>query len=293
MKNMMLIVNPMSGRGRSSAALGDLISIFGTADYAVTVFMTTPERGADYYARNHSDKFEIIVCIGGDGTLSNLANGLMLVPSPPPVGFIPMGTANDVARTLCLPSDINKAAEIILTGTPKAIDVGSYNENYFMYIAAFGAFTEVSYTTPQKTKRALGHLAYILEGLSSMPNIRPVHAAVEYDLGFFKDEFIFGAVTNSTSVAGLLKLDSQDVSLSDGLFELILIRPPESIRETGDIITDILTQKFQHKKVLFMHSREIKFEFDDETAWTRDGEDGGSHKSISVVNHKKALRIIL
>ena len=246
---LMLIVNPAAGKGQSRGCVLDIIQVFSKAGYTTTVYPTNYSGHARVLAREHGSEYPIIVCIGGDGTLSDVFGGLMEIPKEqrPKVGYIPLGTANDVATSLKLHKNPTQAAEEITKGTPLELDVGSFNDDYFSYIAAFGAFTEVSYATSQQTKKALGHFAYVLEGMASLTKITPYHAVVEHDEGVIEGDFVFGSVTNSTSVAGLVKLDPSIVELNDGLFEIILVRTPKSISELNSIIKQILAQNFKRK----------------------------------------------
>jgi YegS/Rv2252/BmrU family lipid kinase len=291
-KNLMLIVNPFAGRGLSKQALGVIVSLFCSQDYAVTVLSTesgTPE----HLVREYGHLYELIVCVGGDGTLSSVTAGLMRLSSPPIFGFIPAGTANDMASTLALSRDPGMAVKSVLNGKPVPLDIGAFNDEYFTYIAAFGAFTGVSYKTSQSAKRALGHFAYVIDGLASMPAIRPQHTVITYDGGTIEGDFIFGAVTNSTSIAGLVKLNKKDVELGDGLFEVILVRNPINATELTTIISSILNQTYQSGNVILLHTKRITFSFDEEVDWTKDGEYGGKHRELEIRNCRQALRIIL
>lgn len=292
-KNLMLIVNPVSGKGQAKTALFDILSVFSENEYAVTVFMTEKKGDAEEMAREESEKYDVVVCIGGDGTLSEVMSGLMQAKAPPPLGYIPMGTANDVATTLKLSKNPRAAAQAVVDGKPIPMDVGKLSDKYFSYIAAFGAFTEVSYSTPQETKKVIGHLAYILEGMASLPRITSYHAVVEYDEGTVEGDFVFGGVTNSTSVAGLIKLASDDVALSDGLFEVLLIKNPQKIADMNRIITSILSHNYDPEYVLFLHTKKIKFTFDKSVAWTRDGESGGEYTEVMAENCHCALQVIV
>ncbi len=288
----MLIVNPFSGRGLSKNNLGIIVSLLCSDGYAVTVYSTehhTPE----FLAREYSENYELVVCVGGDGTLSGVASGLMQTLSPPPFGFIPTGTANDMASTLALSKDPKTAVRSVINGHPIPLDIGRFNDKYFTYIAAFGAFTGVSYKTAQSAKRALGHLAYVIDGLASMPTIRPRHTFIEYDGGTIEGDFIFGGVTNSTTIAGFVKLDKQDVDLGDGLFEVILVSNPVNTVELTDIITSILNRTYTSENVLLLHTKKIKFSFDEAVEWTRDGENGGAHKELEITVCRHALKIIV
>jgi YegS/Rv2252/BmrU family lipid kinase len=288
----MLVVNPYSGRGLANSTLGVIVNRLCDNGFCVTVYMTgvfSAESLTSRFGRN----YDVIVCVGGDGTLSGAVSGLMELASPPPVGYIPTGTANDVANTLSLPRDPQLAIQAIINGVSSPFDVGRFGDKYFTYIAAFGAFTGASYLTPQSAKRALGHLAYILNGLADLSAIKPRRAVVEYDGGSVDGSFIFGAVTNSTSVAGLARLSRDDVDLSDGLFEVVLVRQPVSIRDLSDIISSILKKNYQSDNVQMLHTSEVSFKFDEAVAWTLDGEDGGTHTHVRIENRTRAVKILL
>ncbi|MCL2125818.1 MAG: diacylglycerol kinase family lipid kinase, partial [Oscillospiraceae bacterium] len=185
------------------------------------------------------------------------------------------------------------AVKTIIGGSPRQLDIGSFSGRYFTYIAAFGAFTGVAYTTPQSAKRALGHFAYVLGGLAAVPAIKARHTIVEYGDGTIEGDFIFGCVANSTSVAGFVKLDPKQVDLSDGLFEVILVRQPIRAADFFDIISNILSKTYGGDNVIMLHASNVSFKFDEEVAWTVDGEDGGSHSSVEITNHREAIQIIV
>lgn len=293
---LLLIVNPVSGKGQAGNSLSCILSELCRSGRAVTTYMTGGPGDAARFAQEHGPEFETLVCVGGDGTLSEVISGLMCVPQDrrPTIGYIPMGTANDVATTLNLPKAPAAAARLVLTGKPRHLDVGRLSDGrYFSYIAAFGAFTEVSYSTPQDTKRTLGHLAYVLEGMSSLPRIMPYHVKVEYDGGELEDDFVFGGVTNSTSVAGLVKLDPADVGLCDGLFEVILVKNPTSLADFSGIFSGVVAQHYDNETFTFLHTKKIRFSFDREIPWTRDGEAGGTFSSVEAENIKHAINIIV
>ena len=294
MKSLMLIVNPAAGKGRVRYNLYGIISEFAVAGYAVDVFMTTKPGDATVYVAESGAKHDLVVCIGGDGTLSETMSGMMHVQPDcrPPIGYIPMGTANDVSTTLKLSHNPREAARMIIYGKPHEMDVGRLGTDYFSYIAAFGSFTEVSYSTPQEKKRVLGHLAYVLEGMASLQKITPQRATVVHDDGVLEGEFIFGAVTNSTSVAGLVRLDETAVNLSDGYFEVLLIRSPQDAADLNGIITSVLNKTYDPAHVVFLHSKKISFAFDRPVAWTRDGEAGGTYITAEAENIHRAVRII-
>ncbi|SHI10675.1 lipid kinase, YegS/Rv2252/BmrU family [Sporobacter termitidis DSM 10068] len=292
MKKLMLIVNPYSGRGLSKNALGVIVSLFCDEGYAVTVY-TTRCGEPENLARENGGNYDMVVCVGGDGTVSGVVNGLMQILSPPPFSFIPTGTSNDMASTLALSRDPATAVRSVINGQPVPLDIGCLGDKYFTYIAAFGAFTGVSYSTPQSAKRALGHLAYVIGGLASMSAIKPQHTVITYDGGTLEGDYIFGGVTNSTKIAGFVRLDCREVDLGDGLFEVILVKNPVNTVELGTIISSILNQTYHSENVQLLHTRKIRFTFDEDVVWTRDGEFGGAHRELEIENRRHALRIIV
>lgn len=296
MEHIMMIVNPYSGKGKAKEMLCDIISLFGTHEYIQTVYVTSPERRSSYFAETYGADYGLAVCIGGDGTLSDTVNGIMRLPfeKRPAIGYIPMGTANDVATTLRLPSDPKKAVMAVAHGSPVAFDIGQIDEDtFFTYIAAFGAFTEVSYETPQNIKNSLGHLAYVLGGIGSLATIKEHHVKIEYDGGELEGDYIFGGVTNTTSVAGIVKFSPDDVKLGDGLFEVILVKKPVSLPDLSKTVTAILNQDIVSDSVTMLHTSRIKFTFDEPVKWTRDGEAGGEYKELEIRNCREAVKIIL
>ena len=290
-RSMMLIINPHSGRGLSNTALGSIVSRLCDAEYIVTVYFAhdrTPEELAYEYSKHH----DLVVCAGGDGTLSGVISGLLNAGKRIPVGYIPAGTANDVATTLALSMDYSQAAQKILDGTPMALDIGRFHDRYFTYIAAFGAFTGVPYLTPQSAKRSLGQFAYVLGGLADMAAIKPRYTIIEYDGKIVEGYFIFGCVTNSTSVAGLVKLDPGLVDLADGMFEIILVRQPVILSDFLDILSSLTVRTYDGDNVQMLHASKVKFTFREEVAWTIDGENGGKHKKVEITNCRKAIEIV-
>ncbi len=293
-KKLMLIVNPAAGRGAYKKGFADALHTLDQGGLRTSLYFTAGRGDATALARSHAADFDLVACIGGDGTLSEVLAGLMRLESPPPVGYFPMGTANDVATTLGLSRDPVEAAKAIVRGEEHPMDVGCMNgDSFFTYIAAFGAFTDVSYETRQESKQALGLLAYLLEGLAALPTITPTHARVLLDDGEEEGDYIFCGVTNSTSVAGMVRLDDSIVNLSDGLFEVILVKNPESIAYLGGIAIDILGKKYQDPHVKVLHSRRVRFLCEEPVKFTRDGEAGGLHGEATLENLHQAIRIIL
>ena len=293
-KKLMLLVNPHAGKGGALTALGDILTLFCGTGWEPTVYMTQKKGDAPRLTHDHAADYDLLVCVGGDGTLSETVSGIVTLKNAPPLGYIPMGTANDVATTLGLSREPVAAAVTIVNGKPHPLDVGCMNgDSFFTYIAAFGAFTDVSYETRQESKQALGLLAYLLEGLAAMPTIAPTHARVILDDGEEEGDYIFCGVTNSTSVAGMVRLDDSIVNLSDGLFEVILVRNPASIAYLGGIALDILGKKYQDPHVKVLHSRTVRILCEEPVKFTRDGEAGGLHGEVTLENLHQAIKIVI
>ena len=293
-KKLMLIINPAAGRGEYRRNFAEATKILSDGGYITSLFFTEKRGDAGAFAAEYAAQFDTVACIGGDGTLSETLAGLMKVKNPPPVGYLPMGTANDVATTLGLPkNNAAKAAQLILTGTPHPFDVGGFGANeYFAYIASFGAFTNVSYETPQNQKKALGHLAYVLQGAAELPYIESVKAHVEFDDGVIDTNLVYGSMSNSTSVAGIVKLREEMVCLGDGVSELVLVKDPGSVEGFGEILSSVLSRRFDCDKLIILHTKKAKFTFEKPVAWTRDGEDGGKHQEITLLNYKCPVELI-
>jgi YegS/Rv2252/BmrU family lipid kinase len=294
MKKLMMIVNPSAGRGGYRYYFGEAMKTLADGGFRTELFFTGGPEEATEFARAYAAEFDAVACIGGDGTLSEVIGGLMKIPNPPPIGYIPMGTTNDVASTIGLPkNDTIGAARRIVEGTPHPFDVGGFGKDrYFAYIAAFGAFTEVSYATPQDQKRALGHLAYVLQGAQQLGKIEKLPVRVEYDDGVFEGELVYGSMSNSTSVAGIVRLRDEMVSLGDGMSELVLVQDPGTIDAYGEMITAVLTRSFDSKYLKVIQTRHARFIFDRPVAWTRDGEDGGKHRELELCNYHAPVRLI-
>ena len=293
MKKMMLIINPAAGRGSYKVNFGEAMHVLASGGYQTTLYFTAGRGDATKLARDYASGYDCVTCIGGDGTLSEVMSGLMGLDSPPPVGYIPMGTANDVATTLDLPkNDTVGAAHRILDGTAHPFDLGGFGDEVFAYIAAFGAFTEASYATPQDMKKTLGHLAYVLYGASLLPKLESFPTRVEYDGGVFEGELVYGSMSNSTSVAGIVHLRDEMVSLGDGMSELVLVQNPGTMAGFGKIVDSVLSRRFDSDKLLILHTKKAKFTFDRPVSWTRDGEPGGSHQCVELRNYHAPVEII-
>ena len=294
MKKLMLIINPAAGRGGYKLNLGEALNALDLGGCRTTLYFTAASGDATRMAAAYGGEYDIVACVGGDGTLSEVISGLMRLDAPPLLGYIPMGTANDVATTLGLPkNDTLGAAKRILTGTPHPFDVGGFGDlGYFAYIAAFGAFTEVSYTTPQNQKKTLGHLAYVLQGAAQLPKLESYRTRVEYDGGVFEGKLVYGSMSNSTSVAGIVRLRDEMVHLGDGMSELVLVKEPVSMESFGDLAASVISQSFDSEGLLILHTRHARFSFEKPVPWTRDGEAGGEHQTLELCNYHAPIRFI-
>ncbi len=294
-KKLMLIINPAAGYGGYEENFGEALRLLDAAGYRTTLYYTSGPQQATQFAARYAAGFDTVACIGGDGTLSEVVSGLMTLKDPPDVGYFPMGTTNDVATTLGLPkNDTLAAARCLIQGTPHPFDVGGFGkDSYFAYIAAFGAFTEVSYTTPQDQKKALGHLAYVLQAMALLPKLESIPTVVEYDGGCFEGKVLYGSVSNSNSVAGMIKFTESMVQLGDGLSELVLVKDPGTVEGVGDILSAVLTQSYeQSENLLIVHTKKARFHFEKPVAWTRDGEAGGEYTDVELCNYNAPVRII-
>ncbi len=295
MKKMLFIYNANAGRGRIKAVLSDVIEIFCRADFDVTIHATRASKEATEIVTARGSEFDVVVCSGGDGTINEVVSGLITLPKKPLCGYFPMGTVNDFANSLGIPCNPITAAKVITSGQPFACDIGSFNERYFNYVAAFGAFTEVAYETPQKNKNSMGRMAYFLDAFRLLPDIKGYHMRVEADGREIEGEYIFGMITNSKSVGGiqLTDRDNGSVALNDGVFEVVLIRNPNNIIELEETLTAVRKRKIDAPYIDVVQAAEITLISDENVKWTLDGENGGSLKKVKIKCNPKAVDIIV
>ncbi len=296
MKKIYLICNLLSGKASVGAQLAKIIDRFTQAGFEVTVHTTQCKSDGTKAAKYACTVgFDVIVCCGGDGTLNEVIHGCMQAEKPLPIGYIPTGSTNDFARSLNIPKNITDAVETIINGTPQPCDIGMIDSRHFTYIAAFGAFTEVAYQTDQNIKNVLGHTAYILSGMMSLTKIKTSRMRIEYDDKIIEDDFIYGMITNTTSVAKLLSLP--EFEKDDGLFEVTLIHKPRSLIDLQHIITGLTNFELGAEKEYFTYFRasEIKVTCleDEAVPWTADGEYGGCEKINVIRNLRQAITFIL
>lgn len=292
-RRALLIMNPYAGQKRGKRYLADILYLLREHDYLPTVLMTQRHGDASELVKAYGHTADTIVCIGGDGTFNEVICGMLDAQLDLPIGYIPGGSTNDFANTLKLPKNMIKATEKMLSGTPQAMDIGRFGQRYFSYVASFGAFTRASYTTPQNVKNALGHLAYILEGIKDIPTIRPLHVRMETEDQVLEGEYIFGAISNSTSVGGILTLDPEVVDMNDGKFELLLVKSPTNATELNEIVLALTTQKYDYPAISFCSAAAVSITAPENMDWTLDGEWEPGHAHCKVENLHSAIRLLL
>lgn len=291
----MLIVNPVSGKGLIKNYLLPLTEKLCANGEPCTVFVTSKHGDATELANKYGGDYDILVCNGGDGTLNEVVNGIMPLPAEkrPTVGYLPLGTTNDMAASFRFPKAPEEVIAHIGEHDTITVDVGQFGDVYFGYVAAFGSFTDIPFQTPQDLKNTWGYMAYVVSALNSLPTLHPTHARITWEGGVIEDDFIMGAVMNSTSVAGFIKLPEEDVALDDGLLEVLLIRSPKSPIELNNAVADVLSREFNTDMVTLLHTKKVRFEFLSPVTWTLDGENGGAHEDVTAIVHPRALRLFV
>ena len=292
MKKMLLILNPCAGMRKAAKALTDIVTVFNRADYDVRVYVTAGPKDAASAVHKLADGMDLVVCCGGDGTFNEVCTGLLDAKLDIPMGYIPAGSTNDFANSLHLPTDPVEAARQIASGKPEVYDIGKFGSRYFCYVASFGAFTKASYATPQNIKNALGHTAYVLGGIPELFQIAPTHVRMVLDGQEFEDDYLFGAVCNSTSVGGLISLDPSQVDMSDGKFEVMLVRAPKDLTELTEFIVAVQKQQYNCRMMTFRSARDITVYADPGMDWTLDGEKEAGHSQLSIINLHHAIRLV-
>ncbi len=292
-KKLLFIFNPRSGKGQTKNKLYDIIDIFVKAGYEVIVHPTQGARDAAKMARDMAEVVDLIVCAGGDGTLDEVVTGIRTSGIRVPFGYIPAGSTNDFANSLGISKDMVKAAKDIVAGKIFPFDVGDFNGGTFVYIAAFGLFTDVSYQTDQTMKNTLGHLAYLMEGTKRIFDVKSYYMQVEANGETFEGNYLYGMITNSNSVGGFRNLVGNGVEINDGLFEVALIKQPKNPLELSEIVTALMTSFDNTNLIDSFKTERIVLRALEDVAWTMDGEFGGNHKEVIIENKKQAMDIII
>lgn len=292
-KKLLFVFNPFSGKGKIGNKLCRIVDMMVKAGYEVVIHPTQGREDARNLIAETAGEYDLIVCSGGDGTLDEAVTGLMQSGAKVPLGYIPAGSTNDFANSLKLPKDMIKAAEVAVSGRQFPVDVGEFNQDPFVYVAAFGLFTDVSYQTSQGLKNVLGHAAYILEGVKSLTNIPSYEMKVEYEDNTIEGSFILGMVTNSTSVGGFKGLTGKHVHLDDGLYEVTLVKAPKNPLELNEIISALTRHKDDTDLVYTFKTASLRIHPSQIIPWTLDGEFGGEHTDVEILNRHQALEIMV
>ena len=293
-KRLLFIFNPRSGKGQIRMKLLGIIDVFVKGGYEVIARPTQGPGDATEIVTEYADSVELIVCSGGDGTLDEVVSGLMKAEAAVPLGYIPAGSTNDFANSLQISKNMVQAARDIMEGSQFSYDVGAFNNKNFIYIAAFGLFTDVSYETDQHLKNVLGHLAYVLEATKRIFNVPTYWLKVDGGDGRkFEGEFIYGMVTNARSVGGFKNITGRDVEMDDGLFEVTLIHPPKNPLELNEIISSLLSGEDRTDLIENFKTDRISIEAMEVIAWTLDGECGGAYSFVRIENCRRALTMLL
>ncbi len=292
MQKLLFVMNPNAGQRKANRFLADILALFNEGGYEVTVFMTTGPGDGAAIVEARAAAYDLVVCAGGDGTLNEIITGVLRSGADVPVGYIPCGSTNDFASTMKLSPNPVQAAKDILLGRSVSYDVGRFADRYFSYIASFGAFTRVSYETPQSLKNTLGHLAYVLSGITELPQIRDIHMRIELEDEVIEDDFLFGAISNSTSVGGVLTLNPELVDLRDGKFELILVRMVKDMNELGECVLALQNGTYDCGAIRFKSVSRLTIYQDEAVVWTLDGERAEGRPVIEVENLHRSIRLV-
>lgn len=293
-KKLLFIYNPRAGKEKIRSNLLDIIDIFAKADYEITVYPTQARGdGRKAVVERKKGCFDLVVCCGGDGTLDEVVSGMMYSSEKLPIGYVPAGSTNDFASSLGIPGRMKAAASSIVNGHRFSCDVGAFNEEYFIYIAAFGLFTEVSYATKQDVKNVLGHMAYLLEGVKSLSNIKAYDLKIESEDFSVEGSFLYGMVTNSVSVGGFKNITGKNVQLDDGKFEVTLIKKPNNAIEVNQIMAALVNRDISTESMYCFKTKALTITSKEGVSWTLDGEYGGIHNRVEIRNKMQALQIIV
>ncbi len=294
-KRIFFVFNMHAGKARIKTKLSDILNIFTEKGYEVTAYPTQYAGEAVMRIEALEDGYELVVCSGGDGTLDEVVTGMMRRPEEKriPIGYIPAGSTNDFAKSLGLPQKMEDAAARIMAGKRFPCDIGAFNQDYFVYIAAFGIFTDVSYQTDQQMKNVLGHMAYILEGMKRLTNIVSYKMKLRWEDREVEDDFLFGMVTNSRSVGGFKSIIGTEVVLDDGVFEVTFIKRPKNLLELNETLTALLLAEIDERYMYSFRTNRLEVEAEGEVPWTLDGEYGGDHRAAVIENRKQALEFIV
>lgn len=294
MKKALIILNPCAGTRQANKSFVEILQVFTKAGFLTTVAVTQKQGDGTDIVIDQGKNFELIVAIGGDGTFNEVMDGVLRSGLDVKIGYIPAGSTNDFGSSLGLTKDVVASAQSIVDGSIHHLDVGSFNGRHFSYVASFGAFTQTSYSAPQNLKNTLGHLAYVLEGIKDLPSIKPLKLTVHSEYETYEGEFMFGAICNSTSVAGILTLSEKVVDMTDGKFEVMLIKKPNNVIELNQMLVALATQNLTNSPMItFFSASSVEITADPDMPWTLDGEYQEGCEHIKIQNHHGAIKVCL
>ena len=293
MKKALFIINPAAGKMKILKDLLEIDKAFYNGNYDCDIFLTKKKGDASDKVKRSGKNYDLVVCGGGDGTYNELITGVLEAGIDVPIGYIPAGTTNDFASTLGLSQNPIAAATNIIAGKERRFDVGRFGDSYFSYIASFGAFTSTSYSTQQQMKNVFGHSAYVFEGMTDLSSIKPYHVRIEANGKVYEDDYLFGAICNSTSIGGLIKLNESIVNLSDGQFEVLLIKMPRLLMDIPKIVIALKNGDYNEKHIKLIQASKIKVKTDGKLNWALDGEYAESIDEISITNISSAISLVM
>ena len=291
MKKLLFIFNPSAGKGRVRTKIAEIVEYYKSQGYLTTIYPTSEKGDGFNFIRDLKEEYDLIVCSGGDGTLNEVVSGILDAQIHTSLGYIPSGSTNDFARSVKIPVTINEAMKILCGGIPYELDIGRLNERYFVYVAGFGAFTKVSYATPQKMKNALGYLAYLLQGIKELSELKAYFATISCDGKNVSGYYIVGLIMNSFSIGGFRNPTSKLTDLNDGIFEVLLIRMPQNLIELQGIVAALLGDLNEAKSIEYFQASRIQIT-SESMEWTVDGEYGGKYEGVVVENINRAISIL-
>jgi YegS/Rv2252/BmrU family lipid kinase len=291
MKKLLFVMNPCAGMRKANKILPDILGLFNRYGYDVHVHITEGRGDGENVVAQRAGEMDLVVCCGGDGTFNETVSGILKSGTQTPVGYIPAGSTNDFAVSLGLKSSPMDAAKAIMEGTETSYDVGCFGGRYFTYVASFGIFTKASYATPQSMKNTLGHAAYLLEGIQELSQLKKLPVKMELDGEVLEGEYLFGAISNSTSLGGVFSLDPKQVDMADGLFEILLVRMPKDLMELSECITAIQKQTYNCRMATFRTAKKVTVYAEPTMDWTLDGEREPGHEQVEVENLHHAIRL--
>ncbi len=292
MKKLLFIFNPTAGKSKIKTKLVEILDIFVKGGYLPAVYPTQCRNDAKNIAKEYAANYDLVVCSGGDGTLNEVVTGMVELQKDIPIGYIPAGSTNDYAKSLGIPTEMTKAAQMAVEGSIFKTDIGQFNDSTFVYVAAFGLFTDVSYQTSQELKNVFGHAAYVLEGVKSLISIPEYHIVVDIDGNQIEDDFIYGMVSNTVSVGGFKNMTNQEVILDDGYFEVLFVRKPSNPLEVHEIVQSLLRDGVKSQFVRDYKAKCVKITSKEDIPWTLDGEFGGEHKDVVIKNRANFVSLV-